>query len=90
MHRPLQWIFVCLLACALDFAHAEKSTSEKQTNEVHTFRQQGAYADAEKAALAAVREAEASGREDVELARSWNNLGAVYYDVGRYQEAEKL
>ena len=75
--------------CAAD-TPARQAVLERYNAQVHNLREKGAFAEAEKTALAAVAEAEKSGRQDAELAKSWNNLGALYYDTGRYAEAETL
>jgi tetratricopeptide (TPR) repeat protein len=54
------------------------------------LRAQALYKEAEQEYLAAVRAAEAFGAEDPRLAKSWNNVAAVYQDQGRYSEAESL
>jgi len=68
---------------------ADQATWEKHMEQVRSLRQKGAYAEAEKAALAAVAEAEKSDHPNVDLATTWNNLGTLYYDTGRYVDAEK-
>jgi hypothetical protein len=50
--------------------------------QVRVLRQKGAYADAEKAALAAVAEVEKSGYQDADLAKTWNNLGSCITTPG--------
>src|SRR5690242_16539275 len=92
MRRRLRWLrFVCIFSfVSAATARADQSTWEKYVEQVRLLRQKGDFAAAEKAALAAIAEVEKSGLEDAKLARSWNNLGAIYYDTGRYAEAEKL
>jgi len=52
---------------------------------------QGRYAEAEKSWRAALEEAETSGRRDARrLARSLNNLGWLYGQQGRLDEAEEF
>src|SRR5260370_24686716 len=81
---------ICIFALLTTaVARANQATWEKYMEQVRVLRQKGAYADAEKAALAAVAEAEESGHQDADLAKTWNNLGTLYYDTGRYAEAEK-
>src|SRR5439155_14372271 len=48
------------------------------------------FAEAEKAYLTALKEAEHFPDEDPRLSLSLNNLGFLYYDQGRYGEAEPL
>src|SRR5882762_8224458 len=92
MRRRLRWPFCgCIFALLTTTGvHADQATWEKYMAQVRILRQQGAYAEAEKAALAAVAEAEKSGDEDGNLANSWNNLATAYYDTGQYLEAEKF
>src|SRR5690349_20052792 len=91
MHRRLRSpSYVCLFAFAAAAVNAGQTPWEKYMDQVRQLRKKGAYAEAVKPALAAVQEAEKSGREDTDLAKSWNNLATLYYDLGRYPEAEKL
>lgn len=55
-----------------------------------TFYEQGYYTDAEKAFLAALKEAERFGPGDARLAASLNNLAELYRAQSRYVEAEPL
>src|SRR5579872_7105092 len=92
MRRPLRalcYAGICYYFAAAE-ARADETSFKTHIEQTRLLRQRGEYAEAEKAALAAVAEAEKSGREDLSLATSWNNLGAVYCDMGRYAEAEKL
>ena len=86
--RSLLFILTTSWLCARGM-HAQTG-SEQYNTQVHKLREKGAFTQAEKAAQAAVAEAENSGRQDAALAQSWNNLGALYYDTGRYAEAEAL
>ena len=52
--------------------------------------EQGRYTDAEKAWLAALKEAESFAPEAPRLALSLNNLANVYHSQGKYAEAEPL
>src|SRR5690349_10457689 len=86
----------CLLLICIAFfvfeahARADHAACARYTAQMHEFRRQGAFAEAEKAAIAALRAAEESGQPDADLAKCWNNLGALYFDTGRYTEAETL
>src|SRR5579862_7822246 len=82
---------VCLgLVSALILAAANDDAAWRQyTEQFRLFREKHDFPAAEKAARAAIQEAEKSGRE-ADLASSWNNLAALYYDAGRYPEAEKF
>ena len=52
--------------------------------------EQGRYAEAEKARLLALKEAENFGPEDPRLATSLNDLAVLYHAQGKYAEAEPL
>jgi tetratricopeptide (TPR) repeat protein len=69
---------------------AEDNLWQKAFDEGKQLREQGRYAEAEKAHLLAVAEAEKFGPEDRRVAASLNNLAALYYDTGRLSEAESL
>src|SRR5690348_2993401 len=92
MRRQLRALYYAGICCYLTVAGARADETSFITfmEQTRLLRQKGEFAQAEKAGLAAIAEAEKSGREDVNLATSWNNLGAVYCDMGRYAEAEKL
>ena len=91
MRRPLRAL--CCLGLfnylAVAEAQADEGAFHRYIEQTRAFRLKGEFAEANKAALSAVAEAEKSGR-DANLATSWNNLGALYCDAGRYAEAEKL
>ena len=92
MHHLKRWLpYVCLsVLCVSMRAGTAGDQWEKYLDQARLFREKGAYGDAEKAALAAVKEAEKSGRQEVDVAKAWNSLAAIYYDVGRYADAESL
>lgn len=52
--------------------------------------QQGRYAEAEQMLVAALREAEGFGPQDLRVAIGCNNLAELYRAQGRYTEAERL
>ena len=52
--------------------------------------QQADYPEAEKLFLAALKEAEKFGEQDLRLATSLNNLALLYSAQGRYAQAESL
>ena len=84
-------LFICIASFYFEaHARADHAACARYTAQLHQFRQQGAFAEAERAAIAALRAAEESGQQDADLAKSWNNLGALYFDTGRYTEAESL
>src|SRR6266852_8332264 len=90
MCRRLRWPLCIAIFSVFTAARADQALWEQYMDRVRTLRQQGALAAAEKAALAAIAEAQKSGHEDSHLAKSWNNLATIYYDAGRYAEAEKF
>src|SRR5579859_75486 len=71
-------------------ARAGQTSWDQYLEQVRALRQRGAFAAAEKAALAAVAEAQKPGQEDAHLVKSWNALATIYYDTGRYAEAERF
>src|SRR5215471_14115224 len=91
MRRRLRGAFCFGITCFLTVTglRADETEWNRYVDQFHLNRQQGNFAEAEKAGLAAIAEAERSPRQS-DLAASWNNLGALYYDTGRYAEAEKL
>src|SRR6266851_5897495 len=48
-----------------------------------------AFADAEKSFLSAVEAAKVYAGDDIRPAKTFNNLGALYHQTGRYDEAER-
>ncbi|HJZ95873.1 MAG TPA: tetratricopeptide repeat protein [Candidatus Solibacter sp.] len=80
MRRPLRAL--CCLGLfnylAVAEAQADEGAFHRYIEQTRAFRLKGEFAEAEK-----------FGR-DANLATSWNNLGALYCDAGRYAEAEKL
>jgi len=92
MRRRLRGLyFICLASfISVPAIHAGQSRWAEYMEQMRVLRQKGAFADAEKAGLAAVAEAQNSGRQDANLAKTWNNLATLYFDTGRYAEAEKF
>src|SRR5690349_9066555 len=90
MCRRLCWKLWIAILFVCTAAWADRTVWEKYMDQVRTLRQQGAWAEAETAALAAIAETQKSGQEDFHLAKSWNDLATIYYDAGRYAEAEKF
>ena len=92
MNHLKRWLpYVCLAVVSVSVrADTDGDQWEKYLEQARLFREKGAYWDAEKAALAAVKEAEKSGRREVDVAKAWNSLAAIYYDIGRYTDAESL
>ena len=56
----------------------------------NTLSEKGQFAEAEKALLSALAEAQKFDSEDAHLATSQNNLAALYHAQGRYTEAAEL
>src|SRR5579864_1561883 len=81
---------VCLVVIGL-FAAAAMPADEaawaRYVDQFQLYRLRCAFPLAEKVALAAIDEAEKLGNAD-HLATSCNNLGALYYDTGRFADAE--
>lgn len=69
---------------------AVEQTWEQLIDAANLHRRRAEYADAEKAALAALKILESRPGDTVRLARTLNNLGTVYFDLKRYHEAEGL
>src|SRR5437899_3363642 len=90
MSRRLRWPLLIAIFSVITNARADQALWEQYMDQVRTLRQKGAFAGAEKAALAAIAEAQKSGHEDFRLAKSWNNLATIYYDTGRYADCEPL
>src|ERR1700730_14959896 len=91
MRRRLRWLyFICVASVSVPAIHAAQSPWREYMEQMRVLRQKGAFADAEKAGLSAIAEAEKSGRQDTKGAKSWNNLGTLYVDTGRYADAEKF
>jgi len=80
-HRLRLRICICIAVWfTVAAVRGEPDPWEKYIEQVRMPPQKGHYAEAEKAALAAIAEAETSGHLDADLAKSWN--------TGRYVEAE--
>src|SRR5262245_6039978 len=54
------------------------------------YHEESKYAEAEKLYLIAMKEAEHFPNEDPRLSQTLNHLGLLYYNQGRYREAEPL
>ena len=85
MRRRLIAFLCCSTVSNLTIAgaRADEDTWRLHSAQFSALREKHAFADAEKVGLAAIQEAKNAGRE-ADLATSWNNLGALYYDMGRY------
>src|SRR5688572_33236424 len=69
---------------------AEDFVWEKAFWQARQLREQGLYAEAEKAHLLALAEAEKLVPEDRRLASSLSNLATLYHTTARLSEAEPL
>jgi tetratricopeptide (TPR) repeat protein len=72
------------------FLLAGQDSWELHLANARNLRNQAQYKEAEKEYLAAMEGAQVFGSADARLARVWNNLAALYQDMGRYGEAETL
>ncbi|MBI3667571.1 MAG: tetratricopeptide repeat protein, partial [Acidobacteria bacterium] len=83
---------VCFPLLALVFFAEVGRAQDKPWNdyslEAKQLREAGRYPEAEKAYLAALRQAEAIGKPDPQLAVTLNGLALLYQTQGRYAEAE--
>lgn len=97
---PMQRLLMCLSCLALlsesDCSASKAPTpSRDQPWQRHydagkASYEHGQYAVAEKQFLAALKEAQGFGPDDLRLAKSLNNVGAVYAVEGKYSKAEPL
>jgi tetratricopeptide (TPR) repeat protein len=71
-------------------ADRDDSGWKDHLNEGDNYREKGNYSEAEKAYLAAIKEAEAFAEQDPRLPMTMNNLASLYDEEGRYREAEPL
>ena len=67
-----------------------KSLGRSYTDKGLDAQKQARYAEAEVLFLAALEEVERFGEQDPRLATSLKNLALLYYDQGKYAEAEPL
>src|SRR5438445_7012392 len=74
---------ICRLAAQQDAWNEHLAAGAK-------FRAQARFQESEQEYLAAIHEAETPSPDDRRLAKSWNNLAALYQDTGRSEEAESL
>src|SRR3977135_230781 len=63
MCRRLRWPLLIAVFSVITAARADQTLWEQYMEQVRTLRQKGAFAGAEKAALAAIAEAQKSGHE---------------------------
>src|SRR5579872_3431949 len=89
MSRRIRWWLCVGIGCLFSaMACADEALWKLYLDQFQVYRRKGASREAEKAALAALAEAEKSGRPN-ELVLSCNGVGALYYEAGRYADAEK-
>jgi tetratricopeptide (TPR) repeat protein len=93
--RATGWLCLALLLASACAASQSKPATRDQLWQQHydagkTAYEQGQYTKAEKQFGAALKEAEGFGPDDLRLARSLNNLAAVYAVQGKYDKAEPL
>src|SRR5579871_3250383 len=89
MDRRLRLLCVgvlCLVTAAQVYAATDRWELYLQQSEV--YRRRGAFGEAERTAIAAITEAEKSGLAH-ELVVSRNSLGVLYYELGRFADAER-
>src|SRR5262249_51903573 len=79
---------VCLFGGAVLAQDVEKW--EKEMIEANRLTRLGQYPEAEKLYLEQARIAESFEPGDIRLAKVWNNLGALYHQMGRFADAERL
>ncbi len=88
-----RWVLVGLLCLGLwpmVAASAQETRWDSIMADAVKAYQQADYAEAEKLLLAALKEAESFGEQDPRLAASLNNLALLYYNQGKYAQAEPL
>ena len=91
MSTPARLSLVGVLCLVLVSAQACTSWNWISYNNAGTEAlEQGRYAEAEEQFLAALKEAENFGPEDLRLARSLNELARLYHAEDKYAEAEPL
>jgi len=88
-----RWLLVGLLCLGLwpmVAASAQETRWDSIMADAAKANQQADYAQAEKLLLAALKEAEKFGEQDLRFAASLNNLAALYDTQGKYAQAEPL
>src|SRR5882762_243570 len=87
------WLALSILALAVSpvaVALSQGTDWETCSHAGNKLREEGRYAEAEKAFLCAVAKAEELGPADLRLADSLANLAGVYREQSRYAEAVLL
>ncbi len=88
-----RWLLVGLLCLGLwpmVAASAQETRWYSIMDDASKAYHQADYAQAEKLYLAALKEAEKFGNQDLRLALSLNNLARLYKTQGNYAQAEPL
>jgi tetratricopeptide (TPR) repeat protein len=90
MTRLVLSTVVLVMAFSMPWALAESPSWRTLVDKGNELRRQGRFAEAEELYLLMLRELEKPGSEELGLAVLFNNLGALYQDLGRLAEAERL
>ena len=92
MRKKVYWMLIgvfCVVFVSILAFTQETEWETRMAGAVKAY-QEDLYKDAERALLAALKEAEHFGPEDPRLATSLNNLGVLYKTQGKYKEAESF
>ena len=89
MPKPF-WLVAPLCVVLVSTQACTQSPWETNTAAGHEAYEQARHAEAEKAWLLALEEAENFGPEDLRVADSLNSLALLYRTQGKYVEAEPL
>src|SRR5262249_47375257 len=84
------WLIIGILGLNISLLSGQDSLWEQHLAKARKLRADAHYKEAETEYLAAVEAAQAFGAGHPKMARSLNNLAALYQDQGRYAEAETL
>ncbi len=90
---PTRWLLVgslCIVLWSITAASAQVTRWETLTADAAKAYQKADYVEAEKLLLAALKEAEKFGEQDLRLATSLNNLTTLYRAQGKVTQAEPL
>lgn len=90
---PTRWLLVgslCVVLWPIAAASAQVTRWETLTADAAKTYQKADYVEAEKLLLAALKEAEKFGEQDLRLATSLNNLATLYRAQGKNAQAEPL
>ena len=84
------WLIIGILGLNICLLSGQDSLWEQHLAKARKLRAEARYKEAETEYLAAVETAQAFGADNPRMARSLNNLAALYQDQGRYADAETL